>query len=61
MRNVPFGIGVCTARSLPIIRFCAVNSATLPMGSRITALSKPRRFASAIAIAAIGYKHAAFA
>ena len=31
--------------------FCAVNSATFPIGSHITALSKPRRFASAAASA----------
>ena len=59
--HVPFGMGVCTAPLLPIIRFCAVNSATLPIGSRITALSNPRRLASATAIAAIGYRHAALA
>ena len=61
LRNVPFGIGVCTTPPLTIMMFCAVNSATLPIGSRITALSNPRRFASAAAIAASGYRHAAFA
>ena len=60
-RNVPFGIGVWTTPSMPSMMFCTVNSATLPIGSRITALSKPRRFASAAAIAASGYRHAALA
>jgi hypothetical protein len=54
LRNVPFGTGVCTTPSFTIITFCAVSSATLPIGSHITALSKPRRFASAMARPAIG-------
>ena len=53
-RKVPFGTGVWQAPSFPIITFCAENSATLPIGSPITALSKPRRFASATASPASG-------
>ena len=41
-RKVPFGIGVRQTPSFTNMTFCAVSSATLPSGSHITALSKPR-------------------
>ena len=54
LRKVPFGTGVGTAPSLTSITFWAVNSARLPIGSHIPALSKPRPFASVTASIASG-------
>ncbi len=61
LRKVLFTAGVIATPSLANQRLALANSATLPLGSSIAALSAPRSAAQAEARAPFGYRQAALA